>query len=123
MSIKEQLARIVGADNILDAPAVLDGYSRDFSLTPPGTFTCVVQPQNTDEVQKIIQMANQTGIPVTPASSGVHFYGNTIPKMGGLVLDLKRMNAIKELDEASKAAHLEPGVTWEKFQTELESKG
>ncbi len=123
MSIKEQLARIVGADNVLDAPAVLDGYSRDFSLTPPGTFTCVVQPQNTDEVQQIIQMANETGIPVTPASSAVHFYGNTIPKMGGLVLDLKRMNAIKELDEASKAAHLEPGVTWEKFQTELESKG
>jgi len=123
MSIKEQLARIVGADNVLDAPAVLDGYSRDFSLTSPGTFTCVVQPQNTDEVQKIIQLANETRIPVTPASSAVHFYGNTIPKMGGLVLDLKRMNAIKELDEASKAAHLEPGVTWEQFQTALESKG
>ena len=123
MSLKEQLAKIVGADNVSDAPEVLESYSRDYSLTPPGRFTCVVRPKNADEVQKVIQLANETKTPVTPASSAVHFYGNTIPKMGGVVLDLKRMNAVKEIDEASKVAHLEPGVTWEQFQTELESKG
>jgi len=123
MSLKEQLAKIVGSDNVSDAPEVLENYSRDYSLTPPGRFTCVVQPKTAEEVQKIIQLANETRSPITPTSSGVHFYGNAIPKMGGVVLDLERMNAIKEIDEASKVAHLEPGVTWEQFQTELESKG
>jgi len=123
MSLKEQLSGIVGAANVLDKPDVLESHSRDFSLTPPGQFTCVVRPKNTDEVQKVIQMANKTGTPVTPASSGVHLYGNAIPKMGGVVLDLSRMNAIKELDEASKVAHLEPGVTWGQFQSALEKKG
>jgi len=123
MSLKEQLAQVVGADHVLDAPGALDSYSRDFSLSPPGRFTCVVQPENAEEVQKVIQLANETKVPVTPSSSGVHFYGNAIPRMGGVVLDLKRMNSIKEIDEASKVAHLEPGVTWEQFQTDLESKG
>ena len=123
MSLKEQLAKIVGSENVSDAPEVLESYSRDYSLTPPGRFTCVVQPKTAEEVQKIIQLANETRSPITPTSSGVHFYGNAIPKMGGVVLDLKRMNAIKEIDEASKVAHLEAGVTWEQFQTELEAKG
>ena len=123
MSLKEQLAKIVGSDNVSDAPEVLESYSRDYSLTPPGRFTCMVQPETAEEVQKIIQLANETRSPITPTSSGVHFYGNAIPKMGGVVLDLKRMNSIKEIDEASKVAHLEAGVTWEQFQTELEAKG
>ncbi len=123
MSLKEQLARIVGADNVSDAPEILESYSRDYSLTPPGRFTCMVQPRTTEEVQKIIQLANETRFPITPTSSAVRFYGSAIPRTGGVVLNLKRMNAIKELDEASKVAHLEPGVTWEQFQTELETKG
>ncbi len=123
MSLKEQLARIVGADNVVDAPEILESYSRDYSLTPPGRFTCMVQPSTAEEVQKIIQLANETRFPITPTSSAVHFYGSAIPRTGGVVLNLKRMNTIKELDEASKVAHLEPGVTWEQFQTELEAKG
>lgn len=107
MSLKEQLAQIVGAGNVLDAPEVLESHSRDYSLTPTGRFTCVVQPKNAEEVQKVIQLANETKSPITPASSEVHFYGNATPKMGGVVLNLKRMNAIKEIDEASKVAHLD----------------
>ena len=42
MSIKERLAEIVGEDNVSDAPEVIEAYSRDHSLTPPGLFTCVV---------------------------------------------------------------------------------
>jgi len=123
MPIKEQLAKIVGVDSVSDAPEVIEGYSTDYSLASPGLFTCVVQPKTTEEVQKVIQLANDVKFPVTPSSSGVHLYGGAIPKMGGIVLDLRRMNSIKELDEASKAAHLEAGVTWGQFQTALEAKG
>ncbi len=112
MTAKDRLAEIVGIGNVSDAPEVLETYGKDHSLTPPGPLTGVVRPRTTAEVQKIIQLANELKFPVIPSSSGIHFYGNTIPKMGGVVLDLKRMDAIKELDEVSKVAHLEPGVTW-----------
>ncbi|MFC1869739.1 FAD-binding oxidoreductase [Chloroflexota bacterium] len=123
MSIKDRLAKIVGSDNVSDAPDVIDSHSRDFSLSSPGLFSCLVRPKTAEEVQKIIQLANELKFSVTPSSSGVHFYGDAIPRMGGVVLDLRRMNSVKEIDEMSRAAHLEPGVTWEQFQTELEKKG
>ena len=123
MSIKEQLAKIVGADNVSDATEVMEAYSKDHSLAPPGLFTCLVRPKTAEEVQKIILLANETKHPVTPGSSGVHFYGGAIPKMGGIVLDLQRMNAIRNINEEEYAIQVEAGVTWEQLQKELEAKG
>ena len=123
MSIKDQLAQIVGKGDVSDSPKIIEGFSRDHSLTPPGLFSCVVRPKNAVEVQKVIQLSNELKVPVTPTSSGIHFYGNAIPKMGGIVMDLKGMDTIKEIDEVSRVAHLEPGVNWEQFQTALEAKG
>ncbi len=123
MAIKDQLAEIVGRDNILDSPEVMEKYGRDCSPEPAGLFTCVVRPKNARETQRIIRLANEAGFAVVPQSSGVHFNGDAIPKMGGVVLDLSRMNQITEIDEASKVAHIEVGVNWEQLQSALEARG
>lgn len=123
MAIKDQLKAIVGAANVLDSPEVIDSYSKDYSLAKPGRVTCVVRPQDAHQVQKIIRLANQQKFAVVPRSSGAHFHGNAVPKMGGLVLDMSGMNAIKEIDERDQAIHLEVGATWDKVQTELLARG
>lgn len=123
MTITQELARIVGRKNVLDDPKDMASYARDHSLTPPAQFTCAARARTADDVQKVLQLANRLRFPVTPVSSGVHFYGNAIPKMGGVVLDLQQMNRIREVDESSRVAHLEAGVTWKQFQAELERKG
>ena len=86
MAIKDKLAEIVGKDNVLDSPDVIEGYGRDHSLERPGLFTCVVRPRTVAETQKIIQLANETKFAVVPQSSGVHFSGCAIPKEGGVLL-------------------------------------
>lgn len=123
MAIKEQLAEIVGKDNVLDSPEMLDRYGRDYSIEQPGLFTCVVRPRTVAEAQKVIQLANEAKFPIVPQSSGIHFYGGAVPKEGGVVLDLSGMNRIVEIIDESKAAHLQVGVTWGQFQSALEAKG
>ena len=123
MPIKDQLKAIVGEANVLDSPEIIESYSKDHSIEPPGKLTCVVRPKNAHEIQKIIRLANTEKLAVVPCSSGIHFHGNVIPKKGGLVLDLSGMNSIKEIDEENLLAHLEVGVTWDQFQTEVLAKG
>ena len=118
MQIKQELAKIVGAANVSDDPAALLSYSSDCSLSTPRTPNYVASPKNTDEVQKVVKLANKNGIPIVPCSSGIHFYGNTIPNMGGIVLDLRRMNRILEFDLDNKMVRVEPGVTWGQLQAE-----
>ena len=118
MQIKRELTRIVGAENVSDEPEALLSYSRDCSLSTPRTPNYIARPKNTEEVQNVVKLANESGIPVVPCSSGIHFYGNTIPNLGGIMLDLRRMNKILEFDLDNKMVRVEPGVTWGQLQAE-----
>lgn len=122
MSTKEKLLEIVGVKNFFDDPEVLKKYSKDFSLVPSGMANYVVKPKDAQEVQKIIKLANEHLVPVVPVSSRVHFYGATIPKQGGIILDLTRMDHILEVDEPNRRVRIEAGVTWEQLTNELKKK-
>jgi len=124
MILQEELANAVGAEYIFDDPKILEEYSKDYSLTPPQKPLVIVKVKNADEVLKVILSANDDGIPIYPSSSKVHFYGGTIPrKDGAIIMDLSDMDRIVEIDEMNRWVHIEPGVTWEQLQSELEKKG
>ncbi|MFC1933543.1 FAD-binding oxidoreductase [Chloroflexota bacterium] len=123
MSLQEELSGIVGSKNFSGDPEVLRSYSEDFSFMPSGMPNYVVKPKEAEEVQKVINLANEHLIPVVPISSKVHFHGATIPKQGGIVLDLSRMKQILEIDELNRRTRIEAGVTWEQITDELGKKG
>jgi hypothetical protein len=123
MTVKEKLIGLVGADNFSDAPEVLEGYSRDFSLSPPGMPNYVVKPKDAQEVHAIVQFANEHKIPVVPTSSKIHCYGAAIPRQGGIMLDMSRMNKILEIDADNRFVRVEAGVTWGQLIQELRTKG
>lgn len=121
--MKEKLLEIVGSENFFDDPEALAKYSKDFSLAPRGAPNYVVKPKDNQEVQRVIKLANEHLTPVVPSSSGVHFQGATIPKQGGIILDLTRMNQILEVDELNRRVRMEAGVTWEQIASELGKRG
>jgi len=123
METRDKLLEIVGRENFSDEPKTLDAYSKDFSLAPSGVPNYVVKPKDAQEVQQVIQLANENLIPVVPVSSPVHFHGATIPKQGGIILDLTRMNRVLEVDEFNKRVRVEAGVTWEQLTSHLGKKG
>ncbi|GAI49166.1 unnamed protein product, partial [marine sediment metagenome] len=82
-----------------------------------------VKPKDAQEVQRVIKFANEHLLPVVPISSWVHFHGATIPKQGGIILDLTRMNRILEVDEVNRRVRMEAGVTWGQITSELEKQG
>jgi len=122
MDIKEKLVKIVGAKYVLDKPGALEAYAQDYSLTAPMMPSYAVQPQSSQEISQIIKLADEQRLPVVPSSSGVHFYGASIPGQGGIALDLSRMNRILEVNELDRIVRLEPGVTWEQAQAEVHKR-
>ena len=123
MRKKEQLEKIVGKKNLSDAKEALAEFSRDYSLVPPAMPDLVVRPKTAEEVGGVVKWANENDIPLIPVSSQVHFYGCTIPKQGGVVVDLSRMNKIFEIDDYNRRVRIEPGVTWKQLTEALEKKG
>ena len=118
MAVKEELAGIVSSARILDDPETLDTYSRDSSFVKPLKPRFVVKPISTEEVQSLVNWANQTQTPLVPVSSGPpRFRGDTIPSVPGVVVvDLSGMKKILRIDVRNKVAMIEPGVTYTELQ-------
>ncbi|QTA87132.1 FAD-binding oxidoreductase [Desulfonema magnum] len=123
MDVKEKLSQVVGTDAFFDDPATLQAYATDYSYTPAGAPNYIVKPGDSEQISQVIKFCNENCIPVVPCSSKVHFYGATIPKEGGVIMDLEKMNNILEIDPDNRRVRFETGVTWEKLTQELKKEG
>ena len=111
-----ELCETVGEENFSTdkvdlIPYMSDSYSALMRRNIP-LPDCVLLPSCTAEVQEIILIANRYGLPVYPRSFGVNIAGASLPYDGGIVIDLKRMDRIYEINQETMTATIEPGVTW-----------
>ena len=126
--IRQALESIVGQANISgDAPDMIpylkDSYSTMLGREVP-LPDFVVLPKTAEEVQEIVKLANQHLFPIYPRSFGVNIAGSALPyTAGGVVIDLKRMDRIIEINEDTMTATIEPGVTWGRLRKEANKKG
>jgi FAD/FMN-containing dehydrogenase len=111
MDILSALVRIVGNGRVSNSPEELFIYSRDSGAQPPRHADYVVMPKTVEEVRDILLLANDGKIPVTPLGGGFTLSALVVPNRGGIVLDMRRMDRIIEVDEINRYALIEAGVS------------
>jgi glycolate oxidase len=121
--IKSELEKIVGKKFVLSSKEVLEKHSIDESLEPPHLPEVVVMPGSTEAVSKIMKLAYEQLIPVTPQGSRTGLSAGAHPVYGGIALSLERMNRILEIDEENLMAIVEPGVLIMDLHSETEKMG
>ena len=121
--IYNALCSAAGKENVSDSEMVLVSYGFDSSPAPPGKPDFVVLARDTVSVKQVLEVANRARIPVTPLSGGVNVGGTAVPSQGGIVLDLKWMNKIIEINEDAAYAVIEAGVTFDELTAKLIEKG
>ena len=82
-------------------------------------------PDGVEQVQKVVRIANKYKIPIYPVSTGKNLgYGGSAPVLSGsVVLDLKRMNRILEVNERNAYVLVEPGVSYFDLYRYIQEKG
>jgi glycolate oxidase len=122
--IVEKLKKIVGKENVRLDEDYLKKYSHDeTSEIEPSKPEVVVFPRNTEQVSKIMKLANENMIPVTPRGAGTGLSGGAVPIYGGIVLSLELMNRILEFDPVNMTVTVEPGVITDEIQKLAEEHG
>ena len=124
----DSLSRALGAENILTDSYDLDCYSGD-ALSPYRAFGAersferladvVVRPGSATEVSTVLTLANESRTPVIPYGGGTGVMGGTVPTVGGIVLDLQRMNKIISVNPTDMTAEVEAGVVLEDLENLL----
>jgi alkyldihydroxyacetonephosphate synthase len=130
--IKRQLEVWLGSENVTAAEVDKICYSRDawpLRLIRLGRLVLdskpdlVVWPQTVEHIQQIVRLANQERIPLIPVSGAGGVAGGTLPVMGGILIDLKKMNRILTLDEDSLTVTVQPGILGQELEEFLETQG
>jgi len=117
-----RLKEIVGERNIKTDPSDLYVYGSDSSVHHAMPWA-IVKPENTSQVQEIMRYANEEIIPVIARGGGSGMCGQTVPIQGGIMLDMKGMNKILEINLADVYCRVEPGVVDDDLNLALKKYG
>jgi FAD/FMN-containing dehydrogenase len=119
VELKDALAGIVGVEHVDPAG---DRHLQDVTENPPGHADFVVRPKTADQVRSLVVLSHEHSIPITPVVAGYNVAGLAIPRQGGVVLDLTRMDEIVELDREAMYVVIEPGVTFAQLKAFLDAE-
>jgi D-lactate dehydrogenase (cytochrome) len=117
------IREIVGSERMSTGESILDLHGKDESFHQRRRPDAVVWPLLAEEIGKILEIANEKRIPVTPWGAGTSLEGNPIPVEGGIVLDLQQMNRVLELKREDLQVRVEAGVIYKELNQYLSRYG
>ena len=119
----KKMQKALGKEWATNDKTIRSNYSRDQSTVKKVIPHIVALPVSTEEVAGVVKIANDHGIPIVTGSCRINQSGECIPRRGGLVIDLVRMDKILEIDEEGMTATVQPFVKWQDLQIEGEKFG
>ncbi len=93
--------------------------TEDFVFLPQ----VVLEPVSAEEISAVLRYCNEHFIPVTPRGAGTGLSGGALPVAQGVVLDMRRMNRILEIDTENFQVTTEPGVITQVLQEAVAGHG
>ena len=102
-----------------------DSFSTVWNTGEERRASAAVAPDTVEQVQAIVRIAGRHRIPLFPISTGKNFgYGGPSPNLhGSVVVDLKRMNRVLEVDEERHFALVEAGVSYFDLHRHIQERG
>lgn len=128
-----ELRAIVGAQHMLESPADRFAYARDrlpwglFRLRAgelPATLpAAIVLPGSQEELVRIVTAANRRRVRLIPFGAGSGVLGGALPLNCEVIVDMKRMNRIVDIDPLSCMVRVQAGMNGAQFEAALAARG
>jgi 4-cresol dehydrogenase (hydroxylating) len=106
----------LGADKVLTSDADLREFRDPFQHATSDDYTAsaVVMPTTVEEIQDVVRIANEHRVALWTHGTGRNNgYGGPAPRVrGSVIVSLRNMNRVLEINEELGYAVVEPGVRW-----------
>ncbi len=130
--IGEVLAKALGADRVSEAKEALAAHRvdywflahlREFQGRAGRGPACVVTPRSTEEVATAVRTAQHHGVAIVPYGGGSGVLGGAVPPDGALVVDLRAMDALLDLNETALTARVQAGMMGDVYEATITARG
>jgi FAD/FMN-containing dehydrogenase len=108
-----ELQAVVGSGAWLDSPEATAPFLSDFRRLYRGATPLVLLPRTVDEVARILRICDREEVAVVPHGGNTSYCGGATPDETGsqVVLSLRRLNRIRQVDAANYSMIVEAGCT------------
>ncbi len=130
--IRFELEDVVGRENLSTTEAERATYSVDYFWISrmwedhgaEGPMAdVIVRPGSSEEVSRILKIANYYKLPVHTWGGGSGSQGGALPMAGGILLDMKRMNHLISIDENAHSITAEAGMIFQQLEWYANERG
>ena len=124
VALVAELEQTLGKDNVSADFDTRDFYSRDLSFRPYKTAAVVVRPGSTDALARAVGVATRAGHAVVARGGGMSYTsGYTPERENTMLIDMRRMNRVLEINEEDMYVVVECGCTWKELYEMLAPRG
>src|SRR5262249_51400980 len=119
----QRFAAIVGDKYAVTDPTDLAPYLAEERMLYRGSSPMVLRPGSVAEVAAILKLANETATPIVPQGGNTGLVGGQTPHHGEIVLSMRRLDKVREVDATSNTMTCEAGVVLMKAQEAAANAG
>jgi D-lactate dehydrogenase (cytochrome) len=120
----DQLRNALGDEHVLTDEAERRWHAADFTDAEVPIPVAVARPGSADDVAAIVRIARAAGLAVAGRGGGMSYtLAHTPARSETVIVDLRRMNRIVEVNLDDRYVTVEPGVTWSQLRAELQGSG
>jgi glycolate oxidase len=127
-AVLDELVAICGEEHVLTGKSALFNRARVPAPFPTHRWEdhipqVVVLPTEAEHIADVVKLANRHRIPVVPRAGGTGLTDGAVPLRHGIMVDVKLMNRILELDHEDRTVTVQPGINMLKLNEELRKHG
>jgi glycolate oxidase len=127
-AVLDELVAICGADRVFSGRSARFNRARVPSPFPVHRWgdhvpDAVVLPVSAEEISEVVSLANRHRLPVVPRAGGTGLTDGAVPLRHGIMVDVKLMNRILEIDHEDRTVTVQPGINMLKLNEELRKHG
>ena len=110
-------------DRLTTHAGLRDQHAHGQDTQPPARPDAVAFVASSEEAGRLLGLCNSHGVPVVPFGTGTSLEGHVTPVRGGISLDLSRMTAVLEVNQADMDCRVQAGLTHRSLNQELRDQG
>ena len=110
-------------NRVVTSQAVREQHGNTLTWLPNEPPDAVVYPQSTEDVQKIVRICGEHGLPIIPFGVGSSLEGHVNAPQGGVSVDFRDMNKLVAVHAEDLDCVVEPGITRKTLNEQLRDSG
>jgi len=104
----QELQAIVGTEGFISSEESIDPFLQERRGLYRGHCSAVIRPGSTEEVSEVVKCCKKNNVPITPQSGNTGLCGGAVPQ-GGILINMGRMNRIRDFDPVNSTITAESG--------------